>query len=94
MSSPVSAHLWKNNDVNFYAQTHNGKFLKYLIKGDGIVLVLSRKPGEAIMINEDIYIEYVRDNNGKIDIAIKAPKNFSIDRYEIFEKKKAASLVA
>lgn len=58
------------------------------------MLILSRKPGEAIMINEEIYIEYVRGNDGKIDIAIRAPKDVSVDRYEVFEKKKAASLVA
>ena len=52
------------------------------------MLVLGRKPGEYIMIGEDIMVKVVRSESGDLRLAIDAPKNINITRGEIFENKK------
>lgn len=51
------------------------------------MLVLGRKPGEYVMINENIKVMVVRSDEGDLRLAIKAPKNVSIIRGELLEKK-------
>lgn len=59
------------------------------------MLVLTRKKNESIVINDDIEITIVDIQNDQIRIGIKAPKNVTIHRKEIYlqiieENKKAA----
>lgn len=43
-------------------------------------LVISRRTNERILIGDDIEILIAGITNDKVDIAIKAPKNISIQR--------------
>jgi len=52
------------------------------------MLVLTRKPGEEIVINEDIVITLVSCGGGRAQVAVKAPHHVSIDRGEIHQLKK------
>ena len=47
------------------------------------MLVLSRKPGESIRINDNITIKIVSVGPGRVKIAIDAPSNVTILREEL-----------
>ena len=47
------------------------------------MLVLSRMPGEKILIGNDIIITYVADDRGRGRIGIEAPQEVSIRRAEL-----------
>ena len=57
------------------------------------MLVITRKNGQKIMINDDIEITVVESKNGYCKIAIKADKNVKIYREEIYYQVKLANLV-
>ncbi len=48
------------------------------------MLILTRKLGESIIIDEDVKISIVEINNKNIKIGINAPKELSIFREEVF----------
>lgn len=50
------------------------------------MLVLGRKPGEYVMIGDDIMGKVVRSSRGDLRLAIKAPKHVSITRGEVYEQ--------
>lgn len=61
------------------------------------MLVLSRKKGESIIINDNIEITISDIQGDQVRIGISAPKNIAIHRKEIFveiqqENKKAAAV--
>lgn len=47
------------------------------------MLVLGRKPGEYVMIGEDIMVKVVRSDKGDLRLAIDAPKSTTITRGEL-----------
>ena len=47
------------------------------------MLVLSRKEGESIIINENITIVVTRIQGGKVRIGIEAPKDVPVRRQEL-----------
>ena len=49
-------------------------------------LVLSRKPGESIIINNDITITVIEIDRGKVRLGIAAPRNVPILRSEIIKE--------
>lgn len=51
------------------------------------MLVLSRRPLESIVINEDIRITVVEIGHGKIRLGIEAPRHVSVDRAEVHRAK-------
>lgn len=55
------------------------------------MLVLTRKPGESIIIGDEIVIQVVeavgRGQNARIKIGITAPKDLPIFRTELLEDK-------
>ena len=51
------------------------------------MLVLTRKPGEQIVVQGNIRITVVSVGPGRVKIGIDAPSNVSIDRQEIHVKK-------
>lgn len=57
------------------------------------MLVISRKNGQKIMINDNIVITVVESRNGQCKIAIEADKNVKIYREEIYYQVKLANLV-
>ena len=57
------------------------------------MLIITRKNGQKIMINDDIEITVVESRNGSCKIAIEAPKSFKIYREEIYVQIKLANLM-
>lgn len=58
------------------------------------MLILSRKSGESLLIDEDIEIKIIGTSGDKVKIGIEAPKNVSILRSELHhtvESNKAAA---
>ncbi|MFZ4451052.1 carbon storage regulator [Salibacterium aidingense] len=49
------------------------------------MLVLGRKPGEYIIIDDKIKVEVVKSENGHLRLAIDAPKEMGIVRGEVYE---------
>ena len=57
------------------------------------MLVISRKNGQKIMINDNIVITVVDCRNGQVKLAIDADKDVKIYREEIYYQVKLANLV-
>lgn len=57
------------------------------------MLVISRKNGQKIMINDNIVITIVESKNGQCKIAIDADKDVKIFREEIYYQVKLANLI-
>jgi carbon storage regulator len=53
------------------------------------MLVLTRKIGQALVINKDIVVTVVRIEGDHVRIGIQAPKNVSILRQELIEEVRA-----
>jgi carbon storage regulator len=51
------------------------------------MLVLTRKPGEQIIIQGNIRISVVNIGNGRVKLGIDAPADVTIDREEIHTRK-------
>ena len=52
-----------------------------------IMLVLSRRPSESLIINGNIKIIYLGQNNyGQAKLGIEAPKEVTVNRNEIHER--------
>lgn len=49
------------------------------------MLALSRRPGEYIMIGDDIMVKVVRVN-GSLKLAVEAPREVKIVRGEVYER--------
>ncbi|MBE6055227.1 MAG: carbon storage regulator CsrA [Clostridium sartagoforme] len=50
------------------------------------MLVITRKKGESILIGDDIEITVSKIEDGSVKLAIKAPKEMTILRKELFEE--------
>jgi carbon storage regulator len=50
------------------------------------MLVLSRRIGEEIVIDDNIHITVVAVNGGKVRLGITAPKSVRVDRQEVRER--------
>lgn len=57
------------------------------------MLVISRKNGQKVMINDNIVITVVEAKNGSVKIAIEADKDVKIYREEIYYQIKLANLI-
>ena len=53
------------------------------------MLILQRKPGESVVIGEDIRISVVSVEGGRVRLAISAPPEVSILRSELLDAKLA-----
>jgi carbon storage regulator len=53
------------------------------------MLVLTRKPGEQIIIANNIRLTVVSIGHGRVKIGIEAPSDVTIDRQEIHDRKQA-----
>ena len=52
------------------------------------MLVLNRKAGESIILDDDIEIIILEEKDGKIKIGIEAPESVTILRKEVYEEVK------
>ena len=50
------------------------------------MLILNRKQGESLIIDDKIEIKILEVTEGKIKIGIEAPKNVKIFRKEVYEE--------
>jgi carbon storage regulator len=50
------------------------------------MLIITRKKGESLMIGEDIEIIISKIDDGSVKIGIKAPKDVSILRKELYDE--------
>jgi carbon storage regulator len=50
------------------------------------MLVLTRKPGEGIVVGDDIIIKIIEMKGGGIRIGIEAPQDKKIYRQEVYER--------
>jgi carbon storage regulator len=50
------------------------------------MLVVGRKPGEYIIIGNNIKVQVVKTKDGDLRLAIDAPKDLEIWRGEVYEK--------
>ncbi|WP_438447352.1 carbon storage regulator [Gorillibacterium sp. sgz5001074] len=50
------------------------------------MLVVGRKPGEYVMIGEEIMVKVVKSEDGNLRLAIDAPKEVRIVRGELYEE--------
>ena len=52
------------------------------------MLILTRRPVEAINIGEDIVITVLGVTGGQVRFGIEAPRSIPVDRAEVFERKR------
>ena len=55
------------------------------------MLVLGRKPGEYVVIDDEIIVKVVKGPGGQLRLAIDAPKSVAIVRGETYEEQKKAA---
>ena len=54
------------------------------------MLILAQHPGQQIRIGDDIIIRVLDVNGKQVTIGIEAPRSVSVDREEIYVRKKAS----
>jgi carbon storage regulator len=58
------------------------------------MLVLTRRPGESIVVGENIVITVIEIKGGQVRIGIDAPREVDVYREEIYEQVKQENLSA
>ena len=58
------------------------------------MLVLTRRPGESIVVGEDIVITVIEIKGGQVRIGIDAPRSVEVYREEIYEQVRQENLSA
>jgi carbon storage regulator len=72
---------------------HRTRYSKFtvaatLIRELKIMLILTRRAGEALRIGDDIEVTVMAVNGTQVRIGIKAPRDIAVDREEIAERKR------
>lgn len=58
------------------------------------MLVLTRKPGESIVIDNNIVITVVEIRGGQVRVGIQAPRHVQVHRQEVFEQVRQENIAA
>ncbi|MDO4698230.1 MAG: carbon storage regulator CsrA [Pasteurellaceae bacterium] len=53
------------------------------------MLILTRKIGESLLIGDDVEITVLSIRGGQVKLGVKAPKEISVHREEIYQRIKA-----
>lgn len=53
------------------------------------MLVIGRKPGEYVVIQNNIKVKVIKSEQGDLRLAIDAPRDIKITRGEVWEKEQA-----
>lgn len=53
------------------------------------MLILTRRPGQSIRINENVKVSVLGIREGAVSLGIEAPKHVVVDREEVYERKLA-----
>ncbi|MDZ4819252.1 MAG: carbon storage regulator CsrA [Planctomycetota bacterium] len=56
------------------------------------MLILSRRSTESIIIGDSIRVKIVEVSGDRVRLAIQAPSNVSVDREEVWERKRSERL--
>lgn len=62
--------------------------LTHFLAKSQIMLILTRRAGEALRIGDDIEVTVMAVNGTQVRIGIKAPRDVAVDREEIAERKR------
>lgn len=60
--------------------------IKFATREGGIMLILTRRVGEKIVIGENVTVTVLSVKGNQVRIGIDAPRNVSVNREEIFER--------
>jgi carbon storage regulator len=60
--------------------------LDIIFREELLMLVLGRKPGEYVVIDNKIKVKVVKSDEGHLRLAIDAPREIPIVRGEVYEK--------
>jgi carbon storage regulator len=58
------------------------------------MLVLTRRPGESIVVGENIVVTVIEIKGGQVRIGVDAPREVDVYREEIYEQVKQENLAA
>jgi len=58
------------------------------------VLILTRKPGESILIGDDIWVTVLDVDGERVKLGIEAPRTVAVLRQELLEQVKESNLAA
>jgi carbon storage regulator len=58
------------------------------------MLIITRRPGEKIMVGDDVVVEVIEVSGSSVRIGIAAPKSIPVYREEIWEAVKAENEAA
>ena len=58
------------------------------------MLVLTRRPGESIVVGQDIVITVIEIKGGQVRIGIDAPREVDVYREEIYEQVRQENIAA
>jgi carbon storage regulator len=58
------------------------------------MLIITRRPGEKVMIGDDIVVEVIEVSGSSVRIGIDAPKSVRVYREEIYSAVKAENTAA
>jgi carbon storage regulator len=58
------------------------------------VLIITRRPGEKIMLGDDVVIEVIEVSGSSVRVGIQAPKSVAVYREEIWRSVKQENTAA
>jgi carbon storage regulator len=77
---------WQSNQqIDAGSDTTAQEGLNQVLRKGIIMLVLSRKKNESIVINNDITIVVVEIRGDKVRLGVEAPKEVHVHRREVYE---------
>lgn len=53
------------------------------------MLMLTRRPGERLMIGNNVVVQIMEIKGNQVRVGVEAPKDIDVDREEIFMKKQS-----
>jgi carbon storage regulator len=81
----LSADVRNNCDQAAAPRSAAGQFVAAAQERNVVMLVLSRKKNESIVINNDITIVVVEIRGDKVRLGIEAPKEVPVHRREVYD---------